>query len=566
MRRNCHLAFILCFVWAAPRGFAEDGIPVESELVRYACGACHEPDDNNVMTRISFLRKSPEGWQLSVKRMIRMERVSLTADEAREVVRYLSDFHSLAPGEARLTFYEAEKRPTIETAPTKPFKDTCVRCHQGARVLAQRRAAEEWKLLKGMHLGYFPVVEFQSFREPRRGSEEEEEAGAARVAATAATTADQPEPDDRRERVDRVLDFLGKQYGLDTPEWRAFKARRQVDGDFSGRWLFVSYEPGKGPIVGEYRLTRSGKDYESRAELRLADGSTEIRQGKAVVYAGFDWRGSSQGSRLGDRKEVMMLSDDGSTFTGRFYRGAFGELGLDVTLSRLGSDPRIAGVSPPAVWAKSGAQTVRILGANLPSGLSPDEVRFGPGVQVKSVKAAGTANVLECEVEVDAAAVSGRRDIGLRSVTAAGKFAVYDRVDYVKVNPGEGMARLGGNVYPKQLVQFEAVAFNRGPDDQPLTADDIDLGPVAAQWGLEEYHIRNDDDDLKYVGTIDQSGLFTPSVEGPNPQRKGTNNFGDVWAVATYSGQGGETLRGRSHLLVTVPLYAVWDQPEATIP
>ena len=42
-----------------------------------------------------------------------------------------------------------------------------------------------------------------------------------------------------------------------------------------------------------------------------------------------------------------------------------------------------------------------------------------------------------------------------------------------------------------------------------------------------------------FVGSVNDSGLFTPAGEGPNPARKkqsnnfGTNNWGDVWVDAT---------------------------------
>ncbi len=64
----------------------------------------------------------------------------------------------------------------------------------------------------------------------------------------------------------------------------------------------------------------------------------------------------------------------------------------------------------------------------------------------------------------------------------------------------------------------------------------------------------------------------------PNPKRKhGTDNYGDVWVVATYQPPGAardgadrsdrsdksdKSIRARAHLLVTVPLYIKWDQPE----
>jgi quinohemoprotein amine dehydrogenase len=87
-------------------------------------------------------------------------------------------------------------------------------------------------------------------------------------------------------------------------------------------------------------------------------------------------------------------------------------------------------------------------------------------------------------------------------------------------------------------------------------------------WSLEEYGVTYDDDDVKYVGRIDQRGLFTPNLDGPNPQRsRNRNNVGDVWVVATYqegesgqgNGNGSRPLKARAHLLVTVPLYLRWE-------
>ncbi len=59
------------------------------------------------------------------------------------------------------------------------------------------------------------------------------------------------------------------------------------------------------------------------------------------------------------------------------------------------------------------------------------------------------------------------------------------------------------------------------------------------KWSLEEYTATFDDDDLKFVGTLDQTGLFTPNVDGPNPSRTGNrNNIGDVWVVAEVTPDG----------------------------
>jgi len=144
---------------------------------------------------------------------------------------------------------------------------------------------------------------------------------------------------------------------------------------------------------------------------------------------------------------------------------------------------------------------------------------------------------------------------------------VANGIDFIKVTPKAGLARVGGANFPKQFQQFEAVAYANGPDGKPDTKDDIELGPVDASWGIEEYTATYEDDDKDFVGTIDQStGLFTPNLDGPNPKRKhGTNNYGDVWVVATYRGAKPDNpIRARAHLLVTVPLYIKWDQAEVS--
>jgi quinohemoprotein amine dehydrogenase len=134
----------------------------------------------------------------------------------------------------------------------------------------------------------------------------------------------------------------------------------------------------------------------------------------------------------------------------------------------------------------------------------------------------------------------------------------------MKVLPRHGMARVGGGNFPKQFAQFEAIAFHDGPDRRPDTDDDMDLGALPVTWSLEEYAVTFDDDDLTFVGSIDQRGLFTPSMDGPNPQRSGSrNNVGDVWVVAKHTPTGGgpnaKPMQSRALLVSTVPLYMRWE-------
>ena len=208
----------------------------------------------------------------------------------------------------------------------------------------------------------------------------------------------------------------------------------------------------------------------------------------------------------------------------------------------------------------SSAQAVRIFGANLPASPRPEDIGLGQGVKVTRIVNA-KADEIAMDVDVASTAPIGVRDLSLPGAVKTSALVVYDKIDGIKVTPVAGMARVGGNVFPKQLQQFEAVGINDGPDGKPDTADDLNLGLVNVKWSLEEYTATFDDDDIRFVGEIDRSrGVFTPAVDGPNPKRSGNrNNVGDVWVVAAHTPAGGEPLRSRAHLVVTVPLYMRWD-------
>ncbi len=144
-------------------------------------------------------------------------------------------------------------------------------------------------------------------------------------------------------------------------------------------------------------------------------------------------------------------------------------------------------------------------------------------------------------------------------------------MDYLKVTPEAALARLGGDEkspHPRGYQQLEAVAYQRGEDGKLHTPDDIELGPIDVNWSIEEFYAVFGDDDKEFVGSLDSNGLFTPNIDGPNPQRKfSRNNYGDVWVVATAKNEKdkeGKPLVGKSYLVVTVPTYIRWDQPEVS--
>ena len=89
---------------------ADEGIPVQSELVKSKCGGCHKSDDKRRMTRISYRRASPENWEKTIKRMVSLNNVRLEPADARNILKYLADHNGLAPEEVRPIAFEAERR------------------------------------------------------------------------------------------------------------------------------------------------------------------------------------------------------------------------------------------------------------------------------------------------------------------------------------------------------------------------------------------------------------------------------------------------------------------------
>jgi quinohemoprotein amine dehydrogenase len=71
----------------------EEGIPVTDPLVIAKCGTCHTKDDRGNLSRISWERTTPEGWEEAIKRMVRLNGLTISPAEAKSVVKYLSTSH-----------------------------------------------------------------------------------------------------------------------------------------------------------------------------------------------------------------------------------------------------------------------------------------------------------------------------------------------------------------------------------------------------------------------------------------------------------------------------------------
>src|SRR5271169_2033240 len=177
----------------------EEGIPVTDPLVISKCGTCHSRDAKGVMGRISFERATPEGWEEAIKRMVRLNGLRITPEEARSIVKYLSTYHGLAPEEAKAVMYLPEHRMIDETnIPDDAVKGACAQCHAFGRAMSWRRSKEDWKLLTNMHVALYATAD-QAFR---RGLNTGSGGNAPPIAAASATPPSLP--------VDAAVDFLGK--------------------------------------------------------------------------------------------------------------------------------------------------------------------------------------------------------------------------------------------------------------------------------------------------------------------------------------------------------------------
>ncbi|MHB1021215.1 MAG: quinohemoprotein amine dehydrogenase subunit alpha [Acidobacteriaceae bacterium] len=531
----------------------DKGFPIKNELVVSKCGMCHMQDAQGNLDRISYMRATPEAWEEAIKRMVRLNGLQLTPDEGRKILRYLADNQGLAPEEAAVVENYNEYRMVDETdIPNPEVAHACASCHEFARPLSWRRSPNDWKYLVNMHTAFFPdstPSAFYRYEGPP---------------APGATPHEQP--------LDVALAYIKKSTPLMTPEWSNWESRVETP-NLAGVWLVSGNQLGKGKFFGEVKIASdpSIAGFSTTTKITYVDGEKLSETGRAIVYTGYAWRGSSSSSSTetgvdapSKIREVMMLSKNQNVMAGRWFWGAYHEFGMNVTLHRLSGAPALMGVDVWSLKAGSTNSTVHIYGADLPKSLQVSDINLGSGVTVTKIVSA-TPDVVTVTASVDPAAIPGERLISLKGTTLPAAYTVYDHIDYLKVLPETPLAHLGSQPHPKGYSQFEAVGYSNGPDGKPNTADDIKVGPVPASWKMEEFVSSYGDDDVDFVGKLDPvTGFFTPASDGPDPKRVSMrNNYGDVWVVGTYKPKGAEkALEGRSYMVVTVPAYVQWDESE----
>lgn len=487
------------------------------KLVAEKCGGCHDKGPDGRRVRIGAIRKTPEGWDQTLRRMQQWHYVHLSEAEQRLLVKHFADTQGLAPEETAPFRAVVERRPgTIESTDDHELAVYCARCHSYARTGLQRRDAPEWLKLVHTHVGQWPTLEYQASSRDREWW---------RVATT------------------ELPDRLGQKFPFTSAAWTAWQGHAPVD--LAGTWRVAGHRPGKGDYAGTLAVERTGPDqYAVQHRLVFADGTQLEGRGESIVYTGYEWRGTAT---LGEQAvhEVFQVSADGARLNGRwFFDDAV--IGGDLAAVRAGQQEILA-VQPP--FLKAGQESVvTIVGSGLAG-----PVDLGPGVTVGKVLTASADSVAVVAI-AEAATAIGPRDVAVGAARRNGGLVVYDRPDSVRVEPGYDIARVGGNGGPVPTVpaQFEAVAYLNGPDGKPGTADDVRIGVLPAAWSVGNYDAEAAAaDDAAYGGRIDQTGLFVPAGAGPNPARQGANNAANLTVKAAVT-DGPATLQGMAHLIVTL--------------
>jgi quinohemoprotein amine dehydrogenase len=545
-------ALLLGLGWrsAGAAAAASDRTPAAAsgvELVRAYCSGCHQEQAGS-FARISAIRKTPEGWVMTLFRMRQVHGLVLDEGVRDSLVRYLSETQGLAPSESAAGRFALERRPNAQDLDLGAEVGVmCGRCHSLARVALQRRDADEWRKLNHTHVGQWPSLEYQ-------------QGGRDRAWWDIANG--------------KLPEQLGALFPFESTAWTEWKARPARD--LSGGWVVVGHVPGGKDFYGSARIERSADgDYSAHYELADVAGIALKGESKAIVYTGYEWRGRAE---LGARslREVYAVSEDGNRISGRWFDADHAEDGGEWTAIRESGTAQVLAILPRSVRAGS-AGTVIVVGNGLGTAVTATAGAATTGKGVHGAEATGTVahgaagaasisfgeGIVATNVERDAHSVRALVSVaanaapGLRDVStggATGQLAVYRQIDQIDVLPSYGIARLGGGRIAPVTAQFEAMASTRLPSGELLA-----LGPVAAEWSSIPFDAEaKRTEDEKFAGHFDARGCFSPSSAGPNPAREYSgDNVGNLTVLA-HAREGERGVEGRAHLVVTVQR---WNTP-----
>lgn len=482
------------------------------KIIDTKCVACHSGSMDTKLSRISDQRKTPEGWFMTLQRMKR-HGLDISADEQRDVIKYLSDQQGLAPSEIKPYRYALDQTPNVQEKDVKEkLGEMCVRCHSEARIGLQRRTADEWNKLVHFHVGQFTSLEIQYLSRDRDWF---------------GIAAKETSP------------YLGKLFPKETREWNEWK---KVSPNMSviGSWSVIGHTAGKGDYTAMLKLSKnSDESFALDMDGNYADGETFHSSGTAILYGGSEYRASlSFGKTV--MQQVLHYDPKTNTMSGRMYPLDHPEMGSTMNALKLSETTTILGVYPRAL--KMGESTqIKIVGSKL----------TGEIVMPKTVKLNKIVLRTDNEIVLDVTpANSSMASIeSIRIGKTSSKIYLYNRVAKIAITPDYGVARVGGGRLEKQLAVFEAKGYAK------TSKGLIDIGVLNnVKWSLDNFDEQAiEDKDLDFVGNIDpKTGVFIPAEAGPNYKRKhATNNAGRMSVIGTYS-EGKKKLTAKAELVVTV--------------
>ncbi|MBL4800420.1 MAG: quinohemoprotein amine dehydrogenase subunit alpha [Emcibacter sp.] len=484
-------------------------------LVNDYCTACHAQGENGKLARISDVRKTPEGWEMTIFRMQHLHGLEVDGDERLALIKYLSAEYGLAPSEAAPFRYVLEQRSYfVDHAPNDDLDALCGRCHTNARYGLQRRTEQDWLKHMHFHVGQFPSLEYQARSRDRFWWKE-------------VTT--------------KTYKELGQLYPLQTPEWDKWKASEANDP--TGQWRVVGHRPGLGGYEGTMTISRDGDYFKATYNLQDLNGSPLSGDSKAVIYTGYEWRGSGLLNDT-ETREVYAISEDGRRITGRWYESAHYDIGGEFQAVLIeGAEAQVLLKSSDYIRIGN-SKEITFHGVGLTGKVSTNK-----GLDINVIAQNDTSVTVKITAAKNMSPGAYKVTVG----QAVAEIIVYDHINSVQVSPAWTIARLGGGHTPPVTAQFEAVAYMKGKDG------DVKIGIMPAQWQAlafneEAEHMK----DVDFAGQLNQQGQFMPASAGPNPKRKyATNNAGNLKIVALIK-EDGKEITGKAQLIVTVQR---WNKP-----
>lgn len=481
-------------------------------LVNDTCAACHQQGEDGGLARISEVRKTPEGWDMTIFRMEHLHGLELEEGDRFAIIKYLSDEYGLAPSESAPFRYVLEQRAHfVDSAVNDDLDALCGRCHTNARYGLQRRTEKDWLKHMHFHVGQYPSLEYQARARDRHWWQE-------------VTT--------------KIYKELGELYPFQTAAWDSWKVADHKNP--VGQWRVTGHRPGLGGYQGTLTVSKEGDFYRADYDLHDMTGKAISGDSKLVIYTGYEWRGS--GSMNGvETREIYALSEDGNQMTGRWHDAAHYDIGAEFTAVRIdGAQAQV--MSKSSGYIRLGqAKDITLHGVGLTGKIAADK---GLGLKIISQDQASVT----LNITADKNMTPGAYKVTVGQ--AETEIIVYDQVDNLQVSPPWTIARLGGGMTPPVSAQFEAVAYMKG---------DIRIGIMPAQWQIMAFDKDAENmKDVNFAGSINKQGRFMPAAAGLNPERKySTNNVGNLAIIAQVK-DGGKITTGKAHLIVTVQR---WNMP-----